>query len=58
MNPEKLFLCITHCDKEMPTDAFVYRKLETYKKYCKMTINQSNVIKFNYTKESLIPFTQ
>ena len=55
VDESRLFLVLTHCDIEMPTQDFIGRKLDSIKEYSGLGILKSNVILFSNTKESLEP---
>ena len=57
-SPKHVFLVITHCDQQMPTDEFIEEKLEMFKQYGPLDIPRENVVKFNYTAESLAPMLE
>ncbi|CDW72080.1 UNKNOWN [Stylonychia lemnae] len=57
-SPKHVFLIITHCDIESPTDEFILEKLEMFKQYGPLDIPLENVVKFNNTAESLLPMLE
>lgn len=53
LRPQNTYLCFTHCDKQMPEEKWVLKKLKSLVKYGGVDIPLSNVIYFDKTKESL-----
>ena len=47
--PQNIFLIITHCDKQYPSDDLVMGKVASFKKYGDLDIPIDNVIKFDNT---------
>ena len=50
---KKVYMVITHCDVEKPTDEFITDKLAAFNNYGGVDIPAENVILFNNTPESL-----
>ena len=53
--PQNIFLIITHCDLQYPSDDLVLGKVASFKKYGGLEIPIENVIKFDNTQKSLEP---
>jgi len=55
LKPRNTFICFTHCDK-LKDDKFFTAKIKSISKYTNLEIPNHNVIKFDYTAESLKDF--
>jgi GTP-binding protein EngB required for normal cell division len=57
-SPKNVFLVITHCDQLNPSDSFIADKLAAFKKYGPLDIPAENVVLFDKTPQSLLPFLE
>lgn len=46
-SPANVYLVITHCDEQMPTDQFISEKRQAFAEHGPLDIPQENVVKFD-----------
>lgn len=57
-SPANVYLVITHCDEQMPTDEFISEKLQAFAKYGPLAVPPENVVKFDNTAKTLLPMLE
>ena len=55
IEPSRVFLVFTHCDRDKPVRDVIKGKLAMFQKYCGLKIPEANRILFGNKKENLLP---
>ena len=53
--PKKVFVIITHCDVQIPSEQNLDERIQLYAQYSGLKIPRENVLKFGNDKKHLLP---